>query len=593
MTAALALDLAWKSAVLAALVLAAAALLRSRPAAERVAFLRLGMVAVLALPLLTVLVPALRVEVPALAMMEPPPVAGPLPDRAPIPGPVPNVAPVPGPLADALPVQTAAPAPAPRLPHVSLVALLAAVWLVGVAALLARLLGGVATLALWTRRARPVTDPLWRAALDRAAVGARRPKLKVSTRIASPLSWGWPRGIILIDETTLSRPDRADAVLTHEMGHVRHHDWLFLMLSHALVAVLWFNPFVWRLRMELARQSEQAADAWAVRRISRTDYAGALVAMARSARPHAALGMAGPTPSDLARRVAAVLDASRGKGRPWATGVAAVACLGMAGPLAALEWSPSATAAALHPAAPAPRAVPTTAAAVVALLPAALADPVAAPPAKDLKPDALAALIRQRDRGLEMFEAGAQAMEAGVANMRRQATLIPDQAQRDELLRQAVELQGQAEALRAQARDFAARDPATLTPMTEEEDRQMTIELANLRAVPLQMNLEMSRSMDMNVQADVQVDFPMPIPLPAPVSPPEPPREQIAAGLREGARQMRADAAKADADALRIEQDPSLPEDMADHAADLRGQADDLRGQADDLEREADDVMSD
>lgn len=588
MTAALAFDLAWKSAVVAALVLAAVALLRSRPAAERVALLRLGVVVVLALPLLTLVVPALRVQAPALARFEP--------ARAPA-ATAPAVPRAPGRTVAAPPQAAVATAPAriaspvSALPRIAPLALLGAVWATGVAVLLLRLLSGVATLVLWTRRADPVTDPLWRAALDRAVADGRRPRLKVSARIASPLSWSWPRGVILIDEATLSRPDRAAAVLTHEMGHIRHHDWLFLILSRLLVAVLWFNPFVWRLQKELARQSELAADAWVVRRISRTDYAGALVAMARSARPHAALGMAGPTPSDLARRVAAILDGSRGKGRPWSTAVAAVACVGMAGPLAALEWTPEALPAALRPAAaPASRpAAPATAAAVVALLPESLAAPSDAGRARTLSPDALAALIRQRDRGLEMFEAGARAMEAGAAQIHRQMQRTSDPGERAEMLQEADNLAREAAGLRAQARDLAARDPATLRPMTEEEDRQMAVELQNLRALPLQMQ------MDMPMDAEIPAEAPAPVPLPFAPPPPAPPffpRETIAASMREGAGKMRADAVRMESDALRIEQDPSQPEEAVDRAVNLREQASNLRQQADDLDQQAADVLS-
>jgi len=590
-SAAVLFDLAWKSGVVAAAVLAAAALLRSRPAAERVALLRLGVVVVLALPLLTTVVPALRIQAPALARLEPAPAAAPA--VAPAPAPLPSIATA-APPRPAAAVASARAAP----PHrITPLAMLGAVWAAGVGVLLLRLLGGVAALALWTRRADPVSDPAWRAALDRAVAGGRRPRLKVSSRIASPLSWSWPRGVILIDEETLSRPERADAVLTHEMGHIRHYDWLFLMLSHALVAMQWFNPFVWLLQKELARQSEHAADAWAVRRIGRTDYAGALVAMARSARPHAALGMAGPTASDLARRVAAILDASRGKGRPWSTAVAAVAFVGMAGPLAALEWTPEALPAPLRPAtAPtsgaAASAAPTTAAAVVALLPQGLTAPSDASPTTPLTPDTLAVLIRQRDRGLEMFEAGARTLEAGADQISRRVHLVPEPEERAEMLEEANALRAEAASLRAQARDLAARDPATLKPMSEEEEREMAAELQGLLALSAQMGMDLPVNANIPVGVEAGAALPLPVPLVMPAAPPQA-REGLAAGLREGAGRTRDQAARMDAEAARIEQDRSQPQEAADHAVNLRNDASALRQQADDLERQAADVMSD
>jgi beta-lactamase regulating signal transducer with metallopeptidase domain len=566
---ALLVDLAWKSGAVAALVLAGTALLRGRPAAERVALLRVGVVIILALPLLSALSPALTVQAPVAAPSLKPATA--LEIAAPRPASAAPTVSTPGPR----PVTPSHVAP-PATPRLSPILLLTTAWLVGVGVLGLRLICGVGTLALWTRRAQPVVDQAWRASLDRAAIGVGRPQLKTSSSIASPLSWRWGPGVILIDEATLARPERADAVLTHEMGHVRRHDWMFLMLSQALVAALWFNPLIWLLQRELALQSEYAADDWASRRIGRLDYAGVLVALARRPQPHAALGMAGPT-SDLARRVRAVLETPVGKGRPWATALTVAACLGLAGPLAALEWAaPAALPTALRPtdARPAPRPGPATAAAVVALLPKALTPSPATRPAADLSPDARAILIRQRDRGLAMFEAGARAIEASALQIRRQANRLSEPDERADMLSEADDLMVEAQALRKEARELAARDVATLKPMTEAEEREMAIELQNLLGLPTQLGLPM----DIPVNVD---------------GAPSPPREDIAAAHRDGARQLRIEAARMEAEALQVEQDRFVSREAAnDQAGSFRGQALNLRRQADDLDQQAADVMS-
>lgn len=309
-----------KSALVAAMALAGAALLGARPAAEKVAVLRLGVIMILALPLLAAVIPALRIE------------------TLPLPGPS---APVAG---AALPAGAlAATAPHPGVPAGALRPLdpalaLLALWGAGAGLLLLRLGAGVATLHSLTRAAEPVRHPCWLTALDRAAPTGPRPVLRASSRVSSPLSWGVRPPVILLNTRGLAHADRADAVLTHEMGHVRHRDWLFLMLTRLLVAILWFNPLVWLLQRELARQSEHAADAWALRRIEPADYASALVAFAASGRPHAAVGMAGSR-GELTRRINAIMSPSR-QGRPWPTAVAIAGCIGLATPLAALELTP-------------------------------------------------------------------------------------------------------------------------------------------------------------------------------------------------------------------------------------------------------------
>lgn len=486
MTAALLIEMGWKSGLVAAVALLGAVLIRARPAAERVALLRLGVVLILALPLLSLLMPAMRVQTPAFA----PPVERPAvpaetgstaaPRRADAPTPV--LAPVPTTISAPAAVPATPPAPVrPPVPAFDPGLALLAAYALGVALLTVHLLAGVATLSRWTRRARPVADPAWLDALDRAAQGRRRPALLASSQVSSPLSWGWRPAVILVNEDALPHADRADAVLAHEMGHVRRGDWLFLMLSRAAVALFWFNPLVWLLQRELARQSERAVDAWAVRHVGRADYASALVAMAgRRRRPQAALGMAGPS-SDLARRVAAVLAGSRRTGRPWPTAVAALACVGFATPLAAVEFS-------ARSAASSPNAAPVRAAAApLPPLPAVPVPAFAAAPA--VRPgdaaDArrLALVLRQRRQGLTLMEAGARVMEDRARYMRELAARLPmDEDDRAGLIADAAELDRDAEELRGEARALAAQPPSTLHPLSPEEERDLVESLQQVIA---------------------------------------------------------------------------------------------------------------
>lgn len=323
MTLPVMLELAWKSGLIAAAALAGALLLRARPASERVAVLRLGVVLLVGLPVLMTLTPALRIEPPAFATQATPMVGAAYTAAATPSEPIPTAA---------------ALAAEPGRPWIDPGGALLVLWAAGFGVLMLRLITGVVLLHRRTGRAEPVSDARWLAALARVVEGGRSPALLTSPRIPSPLSWGWRPAVILLDPGCLDQPGRADAVLAHEMGHVRHGDWPFLMVSQVLLALFWFNPLVWLLQRELARQSEQAADAWAAGRIGRADYASALVAMAARNRPHAALGMAAPK-GELTRRVLAILNVSTAGGKPWQAALAITACVGIAPPLAAVELS--------------------------------------------------------------------------------------------------------------------------------------------------------------------------------------------------------------------------------------------------------------
>ncbi len=305
------IDLGWKSLLVTVLALLAHIAMRRRPAAERAALLQAALVALLALPLLGPLLPALD-----LAW---------LPAREVVSVPV-AVAPV--------TVAAATVTVAPAIDEDSIkIAFYAAV----AAALLLRFLAGIWTLRRWTREARPPCDPRWQQAMARGASGFRRPlRLLVSPHAATPCSWGAAPAWILIGPATHDCPEQAEAVIAHELAHIRRFDWIGLVVARLATALFWFNPLAWLVARELAREAELAADAEALGRIDRYDYAQALLAVARGGvGAREANGMAF-TRTALARRVAVALDGSaRQRVRPLVPALLLLVALGVSGPLAA------------------------------------------------------------------------------------------------------------------------------------------------------------------------------------------------------------------------------------------------------------------
>lgn len=314
---ALLIDLGWKSALIAGAALLANRTMRGRPASERVFLLRLAIAMLLALPAAVALVPALDLAVlpatPATASVQSVPAS--------------VLAPV------ALSGQ-------PARSGLDAAMLVAALYLVGAAALLLRLGAGIVTLARWTRRGTPVADPQWQAAFHIATAGLRRPvRLLESRDVATPLSWGGASAWVLVDPDSLARGTQADAVLAHEMAHVRRLDWPMLIAAQIAVALFWFNPLAWLVARALARESEIAADEAAVLRVARLDYAEALLAFAAAPAGHrAATGMA-LWPGALKERIARVIE-TRGQRRRNRVLLAAMLVCGLAATptLAALQF---------------------------------------------------------------------------------------------------------------------------------------------------------------------------------------------------------------------------------------------------------------
>jgi hypothetical protein len=149
--------------------------------------------------------------------------------------------------------------------------------------------------------------------------------------------------VILVDFQAYRRAEDAEAILAHEVAHVVRRDWPALMLARVATAFFWFNPLVWLLDRAIVRHSEEAADCRAVSHVEPTHYAQALLGCAHhcAGSPMPANSIAS---SDLAQRVKAVLE-GRGRGIPsgsWLTLAAVAGCVGVAGPVGALELIPAA-----------------------------------------------------------------------------------------------------------------------------------------------------------------------------------------------------------------------------------------------------------
>lgn len=311
MMPALLIDLGWKSALIAGVALLANHLLRGRAPGERVALLRAGLAALMLLPILAMAVPELELAVlPALEVV---------------------------PAADIATGQAGIAAPAIRGAQAgSASSWLLALYLTGAGLLLMRLGVGLFTLWRWTRTAKPASEPHWTAAMH--AVRLRRPvRLLVSSRIAAPMSWGLSPACVLIGPDMERRAEQAEAVIAHELAHVRRFDWPVMMVSRLATLCFWFNPLVWLLARELARQTELAADEDAIHHVARADYAQTLLALAGGGTHPAACGMS-ISHSALGRRIRCVLDAEATRPASRLVCVAMLACAPLAAvPLAATQ----------------------------------------------------------------------------------------------------------------------------------------------------------------------------------------------------------------------------------------------------------------
>jgi len=129
--------------------------------------------------------------------------------------------------------------------------------------LIARTLLALLRLVLLTARARAVTEDHWLQALvqaQRRTGFTKSTALLASREIASPVSWGALQPKILLNADAVAVRADADAILAHELAHVARADWAKLVLARVSIALFWFNPFAWLLAREAHQLREEAAD---------------------------------------------------------------------------------------------------------------------------------------------------------------------------------------------------------------------------------------------------------------------------------------------------------------------------------------------
>ena len=116
---------------------------------------------------------------------------------------------------------------------------------------------------------------------------ARVPQVRVageSLALASPLTFGWWRGVVLLPESSLTDAAALRVALLHELVHLHRRDWLVLLLARASAALWWFHPLVHLLVRQLRAELEAACDDRVLRSgVQAPDYAGYLVSFARTA----------------------------------------------------------------------------------------------------------------------------------------------------------------------------------------------------------------------------------------------------------------------------------------------------------------------
>ena len=240
--------------------------------------------------------------------------------------------------------------------------LFVALWLAGVAALSLRFLGAwVVARRLAARHCAPAARE-WQATLAGLAtrVGVSRPVRLVESAIAEvPAVVGWLRPVVVVPASVFAGmdPRQIEAILAHELAHVRRHDYLVNLLQSAVETLLFYHPAVWWVSRCVREERERCCDDAAVAACGDVlTYATALAELeSLRAAPAPALAATG---GSLVGRVRRLLAPASAKTASPSTGVA-VAVVTLASVLGSVHVSGRQTTAVPEP--PPPTPTPATA----------------------------------------------------------------------------------------------------------------------------------------------------------------------------------------------------------------------------------------
>ncbi len=137
-----------------------------------------------------------------------------------------------------------------------------------------------------------------------------------STWISVPLTVGWLRPKVLLPAGWADwSGEKLEAVLVHELAHVRRADWAISVLAGLNRCVYWFHPLAWWVERRLALLAEEACDDSALLLVGTESYAQALLEMAAAVKTGQGRlvweAMAMAKASEVRRRIDLILDETR------------------------------------------------------------------------------------------------------------------------------------------------------------------------------------------------------------------------------------------------------------------------------------------
>lgn len=140
----------------------------------------------------------------------------------------------------------------------------------------------------------------------------RNVRIRLSLKVQAPVVFGTLRPVILLPLATLSQlsTSQLEAILLHELAHIKRNDYFLNVLQSVMETVLFFNPFTWLISSLVRREREYVCDDLVLEHTDQSiPYARALATLEASRKDggHLALAATG-RPNHLLHRIKRIVE---------------------------------------------------------------------------------------------------------------------------------------------------------------------------------------------------------------------------------------------------------------------------------------------
>ncbi|HYO21886.1 MAG TPA: M56 family metallopeptidase [Flavisolibacter sp.] len=144
----------------------------------------------------------------------------------------------------------------------------------------------------------------------------KKVKLVVSNLVSSPVTIGYLKPMILLPVAAMNQLStvQVEAILLHELSHIRRYDYLVNFIVSIIHTLLYFNPFVKFFMNTIENERENCCDELVLQfGYDKVGYASALLHLEKTSGKHKALTLAAAGKQNLLTRIEKIVGMEKKK----------------------------------------------------------------------------------------------------------------------------------------------------------------------------------------------------------------------------------------------------------------------------------------